>query len=152
MSPPLMEWLAALPADVVRLPLAGLDLSATSDLVRSVLAYEPAAAMVEELHARTGGNPLFVKECAQLLAAQGGSATLVVPDRVRQVITRRVARLQRKCVHGAGRGVGGRRLRPRSARGTDRHDRCPRSPTGSARRSRLGSSSWTTTATGSRTR
>jgi hypothetical protein len=92
-TPPLMEWLGALSADVVRLTLAGLDQQATSGLLRSILAYEPPAAMVEELHARTGGNPLFVKECAQLLDAQHGPATLVVPDRVRQVITRRVARL-----------------------------------------------------------
>ena len=93
MTPPLKESLAALPADVIRLPLSGLGLSATSELVRSVLAYEPPPAMVEELHARTGGNPLFVKECTRLLAGQGGSAAVVVPDRVRQVITRRVARL-----------------------------------------------------------
>jgi hypothetical protein len=49
--------------------------------------------MVEELHERTGGNPLFVKECVRLLAAHGDSAALVIPDRVRQVITRRLARL-----------------------------------------------------------
>jgi hypothetical protein len=93
MNPPLLEWLGALPADVVRLPLAGLDQQATSGLVRSILAYEPPTAMVAELHARTGGNPLFVKECARLLAGTEGPATLVVPDQVRQVITRRVARL-----------------------------------------------------------
>lgn len=94
MTVPLRDTLAALPADVVRLPLSGLDVSATSELIRSVVAYEPPPAMAEELHARTGGNPLFVKECARLLAPQGGSATVVVPDRVRQVIIRRVARLQ----------------------------------------------------------
>jgi hypothetical protein len=93
MTPALRETLAALPADVVRIPLSGLDLSATSELVGSVLGHEPAPALVDELHARTGGNPLFVKECARLLAGHGGSATAVVPDRVRQVITRRVARL-----------------------------------------------------------
>ena len=93
MTPALRETLAALPADVVRLPLSGLDLSATSELIGSVLGHEPAPAMVEVLHARTGGNPLFVKECARLLAGHGGAAAAVVPDRVRQVITRRVARL-----------------------------------------------------------
>ncbi|MGH8777367.1 MAG: ATP-binding protein, partial [Jiangellaceae bacterium] len=92
-TPALRDSLAVLPADVVRLPLSGLDASATSELLHNVLAYAPPPAMVEELHARTGGNPLFVKECAQLAAEQGGSATVVVPDRVRQVITRRVARL-----------------------------------------------------------
>jgi tetratricopeptide (TPR) repeat protein len=92
-TPPLREWLTALPADVVLLSLAGLDRDAISDLVRSVLAHDPGAAMVDDLQARTGGNPLFVKECARLLAGHGGSPTLVVPGRVRQVITRRLARL-----------------------------------------------------------
>lgn len=87
MTPPLREWLGALPADVVRLPLSGLDQQATSELVRSVLAYEPPAGMPADLHARTGGNPLFVKECVRLLAAQGGSATLAVPDRVAAIAT-----------------------------------------------------------------
>jgi hypothetical protein len=93
MTQPLNDALAALPADVVRLPLTGLDVSATGELLRSVLGDEPSAAMVEELHARTGGNPLFVKECARLLSAPGGSGPVVVPDRVRQVITRRLARV-----------------------------------------------------------
>lgn len=93
MTAALRATLAALPADVVRIPLSGLDLSATSELAGSVLGHEPAPALVEELYERTGGNPLFVKECARLLAGHGGSATAVVPDRVRQVITRRVARL-----------------------------------------------------------
>lgn len=93
MNPPLWDTLAALPADVVRLPLSGLDVSATAALLRSILDYEPPRAMIEELHARTGGNPLFVEECARLLTERGRLATVVVPDRVRQVITRRLARL-----------------------------------------------------------
>jgi len=92
-TPALRDTLAELPADVVRLPLVGLDVPATSELLRGVLGHHPPPAMVEELHARTVGNPLFVKECARLLATQGASATTVVPDRVRQVITRRLARL-----------------------------------------------------------
>jgi hypothetical protein len=93
MSPALKDALAALPADVVRLPVAGLNLSATAELVRSVIGHEPAPAMIEELHARTGGNPLFVKECARLVVDDDGSKTALVPERVRQVLTRRVARL-----------------------------------------------------------
>ena len=96
MSAPLRDLLATLPADVVRLPLSGLDVSATGELLRGVLDYEPSLAMVEELHARTGGNPLFVEECARLVTEQGRSTTVVVPDRVRQVITRRLARLPKR--------------------------------------------------------
>lgn len=93
MTAPLEDTLAALPADVIRLPLSGLDRPGTAELLRSVLADDLSAAMVDELHAHTGGNPLFVKECAQLLTGRGRSATFLVPDRVRQVITRRLARL-----------------------------------------------------------
>ena len=92
-SPPLTSWLAELPADVVHLSLGGIDRSAAFDLVRSVLGREPSATMVDDLHARTGGNPLFVAECARLLAEPGISAPLQVPERVRQVITRHLARL-----------------------------------------------------------
>lgn len=89
-TPALDEVLAALPANVLRLPLAGLDVAAATEVVRDVLGYQPAAELAGELHHRTGGNPLFLQECARLLAVHGGAA---VPDRVRQVITRRLARL-----------------------------------------------------------
>jgi hypothetical protein len=92
-TPALTDALAVLPADVLRLTLGGLDLAASSEVVRDVFGYTPPSALVEELHARTGGNPLFLQECARLLSGHAGSSTASVPDRVRQVITRRLARL-----------------------------------------------------------
>ena len=96
MIPALRDALAALPADVMRLPLTGLDQASTRDLLGRVLGYNPAPATVEGLHARTAGNPLFVSECGRLLAARGASAAAAVPEGVRQVITRRLARLSRR--------------------------------------------------------
>jgi tetratricopeptide (TPR) repeat protein len=53
------------------------------------------------VHKRTGGNPLFVRELARLLSAQGpGSdslASLPVPEGVNVVIKRRLARLSQPC-------------------------------------------------------
>jgi tetratricopeptide (TPR) repeat protein len=91
--PRVRAMLESLPADVVRLPLAGLDDADTSALLHSVLAHDLPRLLVTEVHARTAGNPLFVKEVAQLLAAQGEGAATVVPDGVRKVLTKRVARL-----------------------------------------------------------
>jgi hypothetical protein len=92
-TPALTDALAALPADVLRLTLGGLDVVAAGEVVADVFGYAPPPALVEELHARTGGNPLFLQECARLLVGRAGSVPASVPDRVRQVITRRLARL-----------------------------------------------------------
>jgi len=66
-------------------------------------------ATVEALHRRSGGNPLFAAELARLLATQGrlgGSgpgrlggdlAGAVVPDTIRAVLGRRLARLDPDC-------------------------------------------------------
>lgn len=92
-SPGLREMLAALPADVMRVPLAGLDRMATADLLAKLLGERPPPEMAEQMHDRTGGNPLFVTECGHLFAAKGPSSAALVPEGVRQVITRRLATL-----------------------------------------------------------
>ncbi|GAA1090712.1 BTAD domain-containing putative transcriptional regulator [Pseudonocardia alni] len=56
----------------------------------------PAAApeLVARITERTGGNPLFVRELARLVAAEGPSAAAdAVPAGVREVLRRRLARL-----------------------------------------------------------
>ncbi|MGH9085674.1 MAG: ATP-binding protein [Acidimicrobiales bacterium] len=88
--------LDSLPADTVRVPLSGLDEAGTAELLRSVLPHDPPGSTITEVHARTAGNPLFVKEVGRLFAAQGQSAATTVPDGVRKVLTRRVARLSRE--------------------------------------------------------
>jgi hypothetical protein len=94
--PQVWSTVDSLPADVVWLPLSGLDEAGTAELLRSVLPHDPPHSLVGEVHARTAGNPLFVKEVGRLFAAQGEGATATVPDGVRKVLTRRVTRLSRE--------------------------------------------------------
>ena len=113
-------------------PRPGRDRASCS---RSVLGYEPPPAMVEELHARTGGNPLFVKECARLLAARGASGQL---PSFPTGCARSSPGGWPACRGGAytvlAAAVGDRRLRPRPARGAHRHGQWPTSPPASTRR------------------
>ncbi|MGW6724556.1 BTAD domain-containing putative transcriptional regulator [Nocardia sp. NPDC055029] len=74
-----------------RLELGGLDTAA----VRAVAAGAGLGSIdddtAERLRERTGGNPLFVREVAKLAAAVGDLHA--VPDGVRDVLSRRIARL-----------------------------------------------------------
>ncbi|MEV6216440.1 BTAD domain-containing putative transcriptional regulator [Nocardia sp. NPDC051833] len=74
-----------------RLELGGLDTAA----VRAVAARAGLGSIdvdtAERLRERTGGNPLFVREVAKLAAAVGDLHA--VPDGVRDVLSRRIARL-----------------------------------------------------------
>ncbi|MFI7586379.1 BTAD domain-containing putative transcriptional regulator [Spongisporangium articulatum] len=86
-------WAVLAAATADRLELTGL----TRDGVRE-LAHEsgldPDGAVVDVLLERTGGNPLFVRELARLLASEGrDAARQAVPAGVRDVLRRRVARL-----------------------------------------------------------
>jgi len=75
------------------LELAGLTPTGVAALAReSGLDVDPATLAL--LVDRTGGNPLFVRELARLLAAEGrGSAQSAVPAGVRDVLRRRLSRL-----------------------------------------------------------
>jgi hypothetical protein len=53
-----------------RLVLGGLSEAATRELLESFLGQSASAALVETVQVRTGGNPLFLTECARLLAAR----------------------------------------------------------------------------------
>ncbi|MET9492674.1 BTAD domain-containing putative transcriptional regulator [Nocardia sp. NPDC006630] len=76
------------------LELGGLDLAATRTLALSSGLREISKEALELLHRRTGGNPLFVREMAKLIAAQHGSGeTGEVPDSIRELITTRLRRL-----------------------------------------------------------
>ena len=77
---------------VATLALTGLsqqDVAALVDRVEWAGTDKPAAG---EVHARTGGNPFFVRELLTSRLA-GGSVTGFVPVTVRQVIAQRVRRL-----------------------------------------------------------
>ncbi|HEY3556147.1 MAG TPA: AAA family ATPase [Kribbella sp.] len=88
---PAAEALRALPPSFIRLPLAGLDRTATGELVAQVLGTTDPQ-YTDAVHARTGGNPFFVQELARWHAARGTTST-ETPIGVRQVLERRLARL-----------------------------------------------------------
>ncbi|WP_027345471.1 ATP-binding protein [Hamadaea tsunoensis] len=95
LRPAVAERLAALPTHALRLPLAGLTAADVGVLLTEVLAAPPPAEVVNEVCARTGGNPFFVREVARLLHHQGVRGA--VPVGVREVLERRLARLSQDC-------------------------------------------------------
>ncbi|MER7443734.1 BTAD domain-containing putative transcriptional regulator [Micromonospora avicenniae] len=77
-----------------RIHLGGLSPAEAGQLVSSVARAAADAATVAALAERTGGNPFYLRESAQLLAAEGTLvATSDVPEGVRDVLRRRLARL-----------------------------------------------------------
>ncbi|HEX2048848.1 MAG TPA: BTAD domain-containing putative transcriptional regulator [Acidimicrobiales bacterium] len=83
---------------IARLGLTGLDEDAVGDLVGAV-AGERLAALSRSIHAGTAGNPFFIGEVMRNLSDEGGSPAgwsvevAGVPEGVRSVVRRRVARL-----------------------------------------------------------
>ncbi|WP_369637203.1 BTAD domain-containing putative transcriptional regulator, partial [Nocardia sp. JMUB6875] len=73
------------------LELSGLDLEGTERTARAAGLSEVDAETLKQLHRRTGGNPLFVREVAKALAAHGEMDE--VPDSIREFIEDRIAQL-----------------------------------------------------------
>lgn len=69
------------------LVLGGLDRAATAELVRRVLGPDAPDTLVDRVHARAGGHPLFTRELA--LAQDEGA----LPTAVRQAVAHRVGAL-----------------------------------------------------------
>jgi DNA-binding SARP family transcriptional activator len=104
---PLARLVAELQRDssVRHVALAGLDDRSVQRLVNAAFepsAHEPPPRFAARVHAETAGNPFFVSELvADVLEAGGTEAgpdaepgdRLDVPDRLRGIITQRVARL-----------------------------------------------------------
>ena len=83
---------------VSRISLSGLRREEIADYIELSAGRPAPDAVVEAIHARTEGNPLFVAETVRLLTAEGQleraeTATVVVPTGVREAIDRRVERL-----------------------------------------------------------
>ncbi|MEU8305537.1 BTAD domain-containing putative transcriptional regulator [Actinomadura sp. NPDC048955] len=89
----LTETLASLARTApLRLDLPGLEGDAVAELVRAEC--EADDATVAGIAERTGGNPFYVRESARLLNGEGALVALSeVPDGVRDVLRRRLARL-----------------------------------------------------------
>ncbi|MGQ5259757.1 BTAD domain-containing putative transcriptional regulator [Micromonospora sp. ZYX-F-536] len=93
-SPELTAALARVAGlEPVREYLAGLSVPATGELARTVVGAELDPPTVRLIHHRSGGNPFFVRELAQLYATEGGAALAAVPPGVRDVIRHRLAQL-----------------------------------------------------------
>ncbi|MFI1911757.1 BTAD domain-containing putative transcriptional regulator [Nocardia sp. NPDC020380] len=74
-----------------RIELDGLDLAGTRRAALAAGLLDVDDRTVELLRRRTGGNPLFVRELAKLVASQGTTDGL--PDSVRDLLGRRIAAL-----------------------------------------------------------
>ncbi len=102
-------------AEVTR--LEGLKTAEVGELMAQITGEPVPGEVVAGMQARTGGNPLFVRELTRLLQARPpgagrwqGAASL---DSVRDVIDRRLARLSQPCVRRLTvAALDGRALRP----------------------------------------
>jgi DNA-binding SARP family transcriptional activator len=100
---PLTSALAELvrEAHTEQIGLTGLSAAEVGEYVKLSTGIEPAPGLVETIHAETEGNPLFVSETVQLLAAEGhvdeADAHVRIPPGVRAVIGRRLERLPKRC-------------------------------------------------------
>ncbi|MVU81834.1 AAA family ATPase [Nocardia sp. ET3-3] len=74
-----------------RIDLDGLDMAGTRRAAAAAGLTDLDDRTVELLRRRTGGNPLFVRELAKLVATQG--TTDALPDSVRDLLGRRIAQL-----------------------------------------------------------
>ncbi len=84
-----------LPTAVQRIRLDGLEVDEVAEVVTRVLGGAATDELSAVVHRRTGGNPFFVREVSRLLAAR--PATTAVPDGVREVLARRIARVSQDC-------------------------------------------------------
>jgi DNA-binding SARP family transcriptional activator len=102
-DPTLRDPMTSTLAELVREPhtrqmtLGGLTFANVAEYVELSTGLPPGPGLAEAIHAETDGNPLFVSETVQLLAAEGRvdrpGVHLSIPPGVRAVIRRRIARL-----------------------------------------------------------
>jgi tetratricopeptide (TPR) repeat protein len=107
LSPQTRAVLDELASEGTRLALRGFTSAEVARFIESTSERTPSAALVQVVHQTTEGNPLFLEEIVRLLAADGrlGAEGLVpgslkIPDKVREVIGRRLALLanETRCV------------------------------------------------------
>jgi tetratricopeptide (TPR) repeat protein len=91
---PAAEPLAKLAGRARHITLGGLGQDDVAELLAVTAGRAPGADLALAVHRRTGGNPLFVREVARLLAAEDRPA---IPEGVREVLRRRLDRLPAGC-------------------------------------------------------
>lgn len=93
-SPELAEALGrAARAEPTRIYLGGLTEPQVRELVEAVAYREVPAADAQAIHARSGGNPFYVRELTRLWETDPAAVLHTVPAGVRDVIRRRLAAL-----------------------------------------------------------
>ena len=92
---PLSETLGQLAREelAVRLRLTGLTLENIEPLLDHVAGLK-SSAVAESLHARTGGNPLFLNEFGKLAASEGTFQVHSLPEAVADVIGLRLNKIE----------------------------------------------------------
>ena len=90
------ELATALGGSCQRIMLRGLDRGEVTQLLALTTGAAPAPALGADVRERTGGNPLFVREVARLLAA--GIPGVSVPEGVQAVLGQRLGLLSPACV------------------------------------------------------
>jgi hypothetical protein len=88
---PLAPLMLPLLAKATTVTLTGLGRDEVGALMARTVGAEPDAALVTEVHLRTGGNPFFVEQTARLWHS-GGSVASVAPG-VRDAVRRRLSLL-----------------------------------------------------------
>ncbi|MGS2616331.1 ATP-binding protein [Micromonospora sp. LZ34] len=88
---PLRPLLMPLVAKATTITLTGLGRDEVGALINRTAGREPDAALVDEVHRRTGGNPFFVEQTARLWRADGQVST-IAPG-VREAVRRRLGQL-----------------------------------------------------------
>jgi hypothetical protein len=92
---PLRDVVHDLAASATTVRVSGLDRDAIGAIIeREVGAVDDAS--IDEMYRRTGGNPFFAQQTAQLWSATGSAHAM--PAGVRDAIDRRLARLPTSCV------------------------------------------------------
>jgi DNA-binding SARP family transcriptional activator/tetratricopeptide (TPR) repeat protein len=95
-SHPLRQTLAELTRSGLceRLSLSGLPSGDVAHFLSSILGEEPSRSLVDAVHERTAGNPLFVTEIGRILLQEGTrELSGGVPEGIREVIGIRLDRL-----------------------------------------------------------
>jgi class 3 adenylate cyclase len=80
----------------VSVSLSGLAPDDVASLITSLSGSTPDEELAASIHRRTGGNPFFVREVTRLMAS-GSVAAGAIPEGVRDVVERRLARLPQAC-------------------------------------------------------
>jgi len=100
---PLSEALGSLVREPIfrRIKLGGLTRQEVGRFVEVSAGVNPTPALIEAVHSRTDGNPLFVSEVVRLLRQEGleeeQSWQFRIPEGVRDAIGRRLNRLSELC-------------------------------------------------------